>query len=64
MSKQNQNDGGILSTLLGIFLGLTEDNKTKKTKDKKTLDITKNYDPWNFEEEELEDDDYYNEDLD
>lgn len=75
-SKQEQlakeeNKSGLLSTLFGVFLGLSDNKHNKKEKQTDYLmpweqeEVKKgNYDPWNFEEEELEDDDYYNDDLD
>ncbi len=57
--------------LLGTFLGLSSGKKNKVDKQTDYLmpwekeKVNKgNYDVWNFEEEELEDDDYYNDDLD
>ena len=57
--------------LLGAFLGLSDNKKNKADKQPDYLmpweqeEVKKgNYDSWNFEEEELEDDDYYNDDLD
>lgn len=55
---------------MGLLDILFEDDTKKKNKenpyglDEWEKDIVKkeNYDPWNFEEEDLEEDDYYNED--
>ncbi len=55
--------------LFGVLLGLFSNKKNKKAKRMDYLmpweqeEVNKgNYDSWNFEEEELEDDDYYSED--
>jgi len=56
--KENQNNKG----LFGMFLhSLFFDNKPKKTNNN---DIYNNYEPFNFEEQELEEDDFHYEDLD
>ena len=69
--SKEENKSGLLSTLFGVFLGLSDNKHNKKEKQTDYLmpweqeEVKKgNYDPWNFEEEELEDDDYYNDDLD
>jgi len=66
-SKRKEKGSLLEGTLLGL---LSSNNKTKK-KDTSGLmpwerkKVKKgNYNSWNLEEEELEDDDYYNEDID
>ena len=54
--------------ILSLILSSLEKDKNKKVKydylDKNERELVKGkeYDPFNFEEEELEDDDYYSED--
>ena len=54
--------------ILSLILSSLEKDKNKRVKydylDKNERELVKRkeYDPFNFEEEELEDDDYYNED--
>ena len=45
------------AAFLGLVGGLITDRKNK-------INYNNNYEPYQFEEEELEDDDYYNEDID
>ena len=56
---------GLLKDLLGSNKDKKEketDNKYNLSKEEKEEVIKGNYMPWNFEEEDLEDDDYYYED--
>ncbi len=56
--------------LLGSILGLSNNKRNNKNHSDYLMNWEQdeikngNYDKWNFEEEELEDDDYYNDDLD
>lgn len=58
--KQNQKkeDSSLGDFLLGTFLGLSSGKKKKRPSQEKE------YEPWNLEEEELEEDDYHFDDLD
>ena len=59
---------GIMCIILSLILSSLENDKKKQVKydylDKNERELVKKgeYDPFNFEEEELEDDDYYSED--
>ena len=62
---------GLLDIILGVTLALSDDDKKKKDKnndlydlddDEKELVRKGEYDPWNFEEEDTDEDDFYHED--
>lgn len=67
---KNEKSGGLLSTIFGLFFGLSNNKNTKDEKVDYLMPLEQeevkkgNYNSWNFEEEELEEDDYYNDDLD
>ena len=69
--ERKENHLSLGQILCGLFLGLPKNKKSTNTKKIEHLmpweqeEVNKgNYETWNFEEEELEDDDYYNDDLD